>query len=149
MASFRDTDGTEWKLVLTVGLAADVKRETGVNLAYLSKDARWVSTIFDTDGKLAEILWVMCEKQALERGVTPEQFPYLLDGRVLEEAGAGLAQSIADFFPNSRIAKALREGWAKTVTEMEDKVIAAIAATSTASPSPTSAPESSESIPAS
>lgn len=146
MATFTDTGGTAWKLVLTVGSVADVKRDTGVNLALTAKDAGWVEAIFGTEGKLAEILWVLCADQAAAVGVTPERFPHRLDGLTLEAAGDALAEAIADFFPRSRIAKALRGNLSRALKTAEDKAIEALAATG--SPSPTSAPASPASIPA-
>ncbi|VTS01542.1 unnamed protein product [Gemmata massiliana] len=146
MASFKDIKGDEWQLVLTVGSVADVKRDTDINLAISSKDAAWVEAIFSNDGKFVEVLWVLCAPQAKERGVTPEAFGYRFGGDTLEDAGNALAIAVADFFPRSRIARALRDNWAKTVTAAEDRAIAML--TTTGSPSPTSAPESSDVIPA-
>lgn len=149
MASFRDEQGREWKVRLTVGSVAEVLRETKVNLALAAKDSAWVDAIFGDPGKLVEILWALCGPQAKGHGVaTPEEFAGLFDGATLEQAGSALAEGVADFFPRSRIAKALRETWAKTITAAEDKVIERLAATSTASPSPTNSPGSSGSIPA-
>lgn len=144
MAAFKDTAGNEWRLVLTVGSVADVLRDTGVNLALTAKGATWVEAIFGADGKLASVLWVLCERQAKERGVEPDAFPYLLDGGTLEAAGMALADAVADFFPRSRIAKALRVKLAQAMTEADDRAVAAL----TDSPSPTNSPESAESIPA-
>ena len=150
MAKFVDMNGQEWALRLTVGSVADVKRETGVNLAIASKDASWVEAVFGGDGKLAEVLWTLCAAQAKERGITPEQFAHLLDGQTLDRAGAALAEGVADFFPRSAVAQAMKRGLAATFAEADRRAVAEIERLlpSTGSPSPTSAPASSGATPA-
>lgn len=149
MARFTDLTGQEWTLRLTVGSVADVKKETGVNLAIASKDASWVEAVFGTDGKLAEILWTLCEGQAKERNISPEAFAHLLDGETLDKAGAALGDAVASFFPRSAVAQAMKRGLAATFAEADRRAVEAIERTllSTASNSPTNAPASSAAIP--
>lgn len=124
MAAFTDYTGAEWKLRLTYTSADQVKRETGVNLTVTAKDSNWSEVIFGDPGRLVGVLWVLCEAQAKERGLTPEQFGERFDGPTLEAAGDALCEGIADFFPRSRIAKALRANLTKVVTAAEDRAIA-------------------------
>jgi hypothetical protein len=147
MAQFQDLNGTEWALRITVGSVADVKRETGINLAIASKDTSWVEGIFGADGKIAQVLWVLCEKQAKERTLGPEDFAHLLDGETLDRAGGALAESIADFFPRSKVAQALKRKFGQMLEESDRKAVAAIEGLSTDSPKPTAAPGSAPSIP--
>lgn len=151
MASFRDGAGREWRLRLTAGSVADVRRDTGVNLALTSKSADWLDVIFPADeevpgARLAAVLWALCEGQARSLGVSPEQFAAELDGETLSAAGDALGEAVVDFFPRSRIAQALRGRWRATVTAAEDEVIRRL--NSTASPSATSSPGSSGATPA-
>lgn len=148
MAKFTDHTGAEWGLRLTVGSVADVKRETGVNLALVSKDTSWVDAIFGDPAKLVEILYVLCGDQCKAAGVSPEEFGHRFDGPTLEAAGDSLAQAIADFFPRSAVARAVGAGLTKLLTAMDAKAVAEIERRiSTACSSPSSAPESPGSIP--
>jgi hypothetical protein len=147
--SFKDYTGQEWALRLTTGSVADVKAETGINLALASRETAWVEAVFGADGKLASILWVLCEAQAKERGLTPEQFAHLLDGETLSAAGDALGEAIALFTPRSAVAQAMRRGLAATFAATDKRLVAEIEKliASTGSPSPTSAPASSASTP--
>lgn len=147
---FTDETGREWKLRLTVGAVADVKRETGVNLALTAKDNDWVELLFGEDrGRFVSVLWVLCDEQATAINVGPEDFAHLFDAATLEAAGVALANAIVDFFPRSRIAAAIRERLPALLEEADRKAVEAIKkATSTPSVSPTSVPESAGSTPA-
>lgn len=146
---FKDPDGREWRIRLTVGLADRVKDETGVELGDES-DSDWLALLFSRRRKCVEVMWCLCEKQAAADGITPEDFAHQFDGVTLRAAGRALAAAWADFFPGSRISQAIRTsleaileaGEARAVREME-------AALSASLPSATNSPASSGSIPAS
>lgn len=145
---FTDHTGQEWKLHLTYGAAMDVQRETQVNLALTSKDSNWADLLFGDNGRLVSVLWVLCEEQAKELGVTPEKFGYRFDGPTLEAAGNALAHAIAGFFPRSKIAEAIGVGLPKLMAEADRKAIEQINRNiSTACDSAGSSPELPESTP--
>lgn len=150
MSSFRDQSGREWKLRLTVGAVTDVKREAGVDLGKVTlSDTAWIQFLFGDPARLVSVLWVLCEKQAQAEGVSPEQFGHLFDGATLEAAGEAFAGAIADFFPRSRIAKAIRESLGKILAATDEKAIAELnAMTTTYCNSAGNSPGSSGSIPA-
>lgn len=149
MSSFKDNTGREWKLRLTVGVVTDVKRETGVDLGKVTQaDTAWITFLFGDPGRLVAVLWVLCEKQATAVGVTPEDFGHLFDGTTLEAAGEAFAGAIADFFPRSRIAKAIRESLGKILAATDEKAVAELTAmTSTYCNSASRSQESAGSIP--
>ncbi len=155
MAKFTDHTGFDWHLRLTVGDVSDVKRETRVNLGLAAKDAAWVEAVFSDPAKLVEILYVLCEPQCKAAGLSPEDFARRFDGATLEAAGQALAEAVADFFPRSAVAQALRRNLAKVMAAADAKAVAEIertaekltSAKSTASPSPTNSPASAESTP--
>lgn len=123
MATFKDRENNEWELTLTYGSASAVKGATGVNLAAVSKSADWVDLLFSDPENLVKVLWVMVADQAEKKGVTAERFGYGFDGPALERAGAALGEAIADFFPRSRIAKAIREGLPKVLAAADEKAV--------------------------
>lgn len=148
MGRFKDPDGREWSLRLTVGDVSDVKRETGVNLALVSKDRAWVDVLFGDPEKLVAMLWVLCEPQAKKYDLTPEAFAHLFDGPTLGAAGRAMAEALAFFFPMSKIGAALKDGMEKILAVWETQAVAEIGrAASTACDSLTSAPASSASTP--
>jgi hypothetical protein len=149
VSKFTDHTGGSWELRLTVGSVSDVKRETGVNLALVSKDTSWVDAIFGDPAKLVEMLHVLCEPQCKAADVTPELFAHRFDGATLEAAGIALADAIADFFPRSAVAAAVKKGLTRLMQTMDARATAAIEQhISTACDSLTSAPASSDSTPA-
>lgn len=146
MSKFVDGKGTEWKLSLDVGLIQEVKDETGVDLSIVSKDSSWITALFADAGKLVSILHLVCQDQIKELGLSPRDFARRFTGEVLEAAGDALVGSIADFFPRSRTAKALRENLPKLLAKAEDQMIRKIEEAVNKplpdSPSPTTSPAS-------
>ena len=146
MSRFTDGKGTEWKVSLDVGVIQQVKDETGVDLSVISKDTSWITAIFADPGKLVSILHILCEDQIKELNLTPRDFARRFTGEVLEPAGDALVGAIADFFPRSRIAKAIRENlpklWRKAEDQMIRKIEAAMDGPLPDSPSATTSPAS-------
>lgn len=142
-ASFTDGDGREWKLRLSVGLVAEVLRETGVEIGN-EKNSQWVALLFGQQAKLVEVLWVLCAGQAETFGVSAEAFGYLFDGATLEAAGDALAGAVADFFPRSKISRAIKDHMGKVIQAGEERAIremtaAAVPFSTSATTSPGSA----------
>lgn len=148
--NFRDPDNREWKLRLTVGGVADVKRDTGVDIGSITQsDTKWIEFLFGDSARLVQVLWVLCEPQATKAGISPEQFGHLFDGPTLEAAGMALAGAIADFFPRSRVAQAIRQSLTKILDAADRKMVAMLEEKSSTFSEPvTNSPGSAESIPA-
>jgi len=83
--------------------------------------------------------------------ISPRDFARRFTGEVLDAAGFALAGAIADFFPRSRIAQALRENlpklWKKAEDQMIKKIEKMVNDPFPDLPSPTNSPASSESPP--
>ncbi len=149
MATFKDTMGREWKLRLNVGLLGEVKREAAIDLGLVAQDLSWVEMLFGKFEKLIQVLWVLCADQAAAIPITPEEFPYGFDGEVLELAGSALTEAIADFYPRSKIARALKEKLPAIMAETDNRAIAELERlTSMFLTSASSTPASPASIPA-
>ena len=109
MNTFTDRDGRSWDLSLNVGLLARVRQTTGIELAKaLKSEQALAEAIFAEPEKLVEVLYVICEAQAQKAGISPEQFGYGFDGEALERATQAMLESIADFFPRSALARAVK-----------------------------------------
>lgn len=124
MSTFSDSLGKSWSLGLTVGLLREIRSKAGVDLgkAFTSEESL-NQILFGEADSLVKVLWVVCEKQAQERGVSPEQFAYLFDGASIERATEALLSAVADFFPRSRIGRALKDKLKEILTEAEDQAI--------------------------
>lgn len=146
MGRFVDGKGTEWTVSLDVGVLQEVKDETGVDLSVITKDTSWITAIFADPGKLVSILHVLCRDQIKELGLSPRDFARRFTGDVLEPAGDALVGALADFFPRSRIAQALRENlpklWRKAEDQMIRKIETAMNGPLPDSPSATNSPAS-------
>jgi hypothetical protein len=142
MSAFKDSTGHEWQIEITVGSLSKVKNETGLNLAIASKDAAWLEAVYGDPAKFAEILWSLCERQAKDANVSPEEFANRLTGPVIEAASEQLVVSVCDFFPRSAVAKAIRERFKKILTEADAKAVATIESLLTDSRPPSNAAES-------
>lgn len=101
MASFTDTQGRKWNLVLTV---ADVKRvrkmldfdllrdDMGEMIAELSKD----------QVTFCDVLYVLLKPDADTAGVTDEEFGRSMSGDSLDAALKAFFEAFPLFFPNPR-----------------------------------------------
>ena len=63
------------------------------------------------------------QDQIKELALSPREFARRFSGDVLEAAGDALEGAIADFFPRSRIAQALRDNLPKLWKKAEDQMI--------------------------
>lgn len=123
-SKFVDVNGVEWTLRLTVGMLADIKREAKFDLGEALKSETALAGLFEiSPGKLVELLWVMCETQAIAKGVSPQQFGYSFDGATVGAATEALLMAIADFFPRAKVARAIRANLPELLDKMDTHII--------------------------
>lgn len=107
MAKFKDADGREWELRITMGLLPRLKA-AGLDIAETVKagslDVAWMR---DVD-LLGKVLWVLVERQAEKLGVTPEQLADGIDGPTLYALSLAYAEALADFSHAPEVAAELR-----------------------------------------
>lgn len=99
MAIFKDQAGRSWEIRLDAPLVKRVKEITGIALTDLRKDP-FVELSLDPI-LLVDTLWLLCERQAKELGVTDVQFGEGI-GDNITGAAAALEAAVVDFFPASR-----------------------------------------------
>lgn len=110
MRSFTDTTGRSWNLTVTVLTVKRVREATDVLLTALFDDKCTLLAELSGDLiKLVDVLWVVCEGQAKEAGITPEQFAEGLGGDSLGQAGEALVRATADFFTSPEQRRALHK----------------------------------------
>lgn len=78
-ACFPDGRGTVWRINLSSSLVEFLNREAGIDLRRAWDVRTWKA--MGTNGGIARVLWDTCEAQAVELGVTPEEFVSRMEGR--------------------------------------------------------------------
>lgn len=125
MAKWTGCDGREWSIRLTVGSLGDVREKAGVDLgAALRSEAGLADLIFGDPAALVRMLWVLIEDQARGTDVGPVEFAHGFDGPALEAATEALLTAVADFFPRSKVGRAIRENLAQTLERLDRAIIA-------------------------
>ena len=97
--SFKDADGRDWYIVLTVGKCRKVKQHCGLELTKLWQSDDGLAELITDPIRFAEILWVLCEERADTLAVTPDQFGDALDSRAIEMAFEAFTDAIVNFSP--------------------------------------------------
>ncbi len=138
-AQFTDAAGKTWSVRFTIGLLPKLRAE-GLDL---SKSLEEMQTAISDPERFGRILWVLCERQAREVGVTEEQFADAFDGPTIFAAVSALGVALADFTHPPAVAAAARDLIAKREAESQAKQIQTLKATVGNSPgSAGSTPES-------
>jgi hypothetical protein len=102
MQAFRDGSDKahEWLLHINVASIRRVRAATGVDLAALP--ASGLGEFLSDVVKFVDVLWVLVEPQAKERGVSDEDFGASLSGDSLVRAAEAFVEELIDFFPAPR-----------------------------------------------
>lgn len=105
MHTFKTKDGQSWDLDLTLGSVRRVRDRLkdgphgDVDLLNLEEGEPALGTRLATDLMLlCDILWILVEREAAERGITDEQFGELLGGGDIAEAHETFFKELMDFF---------------------------------------------------
>ena len=99
MHTFKDTHGREWQIAGNFDNYARVHSDTGVRLDDIGTESRKSLEQLQDTFTLGAVLWSLIEPQAIERGVSLEQFRQGLDGTVLEAAHEALVMEMVFFCP--------------------------------------------------
>lgn len=109
MHIFKDNQGRSWNFALNVWEMKRIRASLGVDLVNavaLGKDGNVQTDLVDRIANdpclLVDILWVVCEEQAKEDGVSDADFGSSLAGDAVEEATRAFLDELVDFFPGAR-----------------------------------------------
>lgn len=94
--TFRDAKDREWSLRLTVGNCREIRDTCHIDFGEIT-DGKCFVELGTSIEKLYQVLWVLCEKQAESRSVTPEDFAESFDGDVLDDAQDALMEAVTLF----------------------------------------------------
>lgn len=149
MATFRDTNGREWHLSITVRSLRLVREATGFELAKLLDDGlRRLNEVATDPELLCRVLFVLVGDQAAKHKIDADTFADGIAGDALAEAFDAFLQAFADFCPSQR--RALLTTLAEKNKEQAATATAAALEAlrgGTASTSPSGSPASSASTP--
>jgi hypothetical protein len=161
MHSFKDTAGRTWDIAGNMLAWSRVKSASGVDLTDIATEERKSIERLADPYTLTEVLWALVEPQAIERGLSSDDFFAGLNGEILAAAHIALLEEMV-FFCHPRVrailelmldrmkkAEAMAEKeLARQMPAVEREIDAAISSL-TFGNTPGSSPESSASTPAS
>jgi hypothetical protein len=99
MHAFRDAEGREWSVSVNV---LTVKKLRVIGCDIMAEDGGGINVLASDPVALVESLWMICQEQAMKRGVTESMFFESLGGDALEQATEAMIGAIVDFFPSAR-----------------------------------------------
>ena len=103
---FKDNRGREWHVQFNFRLLCRIEDELG------HKILENPSSLPNSLRAYVEMLWIVCEKQAKELGVEPEEFGEALGGQAIQDGIECMIEELAVFFeaPQPVAALVYREG---------------------------------------
>lgn len=126
-AFFTDRHSRTWTLLLTFGVVDRIKEHTSGDVDFhdiMEDSTKLAKLLMDKNGRrLCECLYVMCEKQIQDAGLTPEEWADSFDGRTIDRAMSGIIGALADFFPRTRVGEAIKNDLPAWMEAMDNKTI--------------------------
>ncbi len=99
MKSFKDTNGKEWNIGITIPAVKRVRASLDVNLLELEKGNPSLLTRLGTDLMLlADVTYAIVKPQAEAANIAEEQFFDSLSGEAVRSAQDALYEGLAEFF---------------------------------------------------
>lgn len=109
MASFKDDKGNIWDVNINVAAVKKLRSRIDFDINKMivltgrTPDIALATKVLEDPVLLCDILFVLCEKQAEQRGFTDEQFGELLaSGDVILGAVEAFMKAVVDFFPGQK-----------------------------------------------
>lgn len=96
MKTFKDRHGNEWEIDASLGAFERVRDLAGVDLTDMASTGKCLEQMADPF-VLGGVLWVLCQRQAEKRGMTPEQFRDCFNGDTVHEATEALIDEVVFF----------------------------------------------------
>lgn len=115
MAKFKDREGKEWSIDITIGHLKALREDFGIDLRTALKpdDTTFAEKVLADLEQLGRVLWVFCGPQAEKAGLDEEAFAFRFDGETVERAATALWQALWDFSrprTGERAASLFRKG---------------------------------------
>jgi hypothetical protein len=116
MQAFKDTAGRTWEITINV---ATVRRVRGsclkLDLMKLVDDgAKGLTDLLNDIVAFVDLLYVLCQPQADQLGVTDIQFGESMGGDSLDQAADAFMKEFIDFFPQKKARENLHQLMSKS-----------------------------------
>lgn len=109
MKKFKDNQNREWDVILNVMEMKKLRASLGldlINVITLDKkgDVKvdLIDKIVNDPCLLVDILYVICEKQVKDAGLTDIEFGSAMAGEAIENATSAFLDELVDFFPGAK-----------------------------------------------
>jgi hypothetical protein len=130
MHTFKDNQGREWTVEITVAAIKRVRGLAGVDLMEVLEGSNGlIEKLVRDPVLLCDVIYAACKPQADERQVTDETFGASMAGDAIEHATAALLEELVDFCPSprdranlGRVLKATREVMDKARDVVERRI---------------------------
>lgn len=130
MRTFKDNQGREWTVEITVAAIKRVRGLAGVDLMEVLEGSNGlIEKLVRDPVLLCDVIYAACKPQADEREVADEAFGASMAGDAIEHATAALLEELVDFCPSprdranlGRVLKATREVMDKARDVVERRI---------------------------
>jgi hypothetical protein len=130
MRTFKDNQGREWTVEITVAAIKRVRGLAGVDLMEVLEGSNGlIEKLVRDPVLLCDVIYAACKPQADERQVSDEAFGASMAGDAIEHATAALLEELVDFCPSprdranlGRVLKATREVMDKARDVVERRI---------------------------
>ena len=130
MRTFKDNQGREWTVEITVAAIKRVRGLAGVDLMEVLEGSNGlIEKLVRDPVLLCDVIYAACKPQADERQITDEAFGASMAGDAIEHATAALLEELVDFCPSprdranlGRVLKATREVMDKARDVVERRI---------------------------
>ncbi len=130
MRTFKDNQGREWTVEITVAAIKRVRGLAGVDLMEVLEGSNGlIEKLVRDPVLLCDVIYAACKPQADERQITDEAFGASMAGDAIEHATAALLKELVDFCPSprdranlGRVLKATREVMDKARDVVERRI---------------------------
>ena len=103
MRTFKDNQGREWTVEITVAAIKRVRGLAGVDLMEVLEGSNGlIEKLVRDPVLLCDVIYAACKPQADERQITDEAFGASMAGDAIEHATAALLEELVDFCPSPR-----------------------------------------------
>jgi hypothetical protein len=120
MEKFRDSNGKEWAIKITVGTIKMVRDELKIDLT----DMATLKELGDDVCLLVDCIYLCCKAEADESGIDDIKFGQSMAGEALDNAESAFMNELINFFP-ARKADLLRKTLKKAM-EMQEEAAAVV-----------------------
>lgn len=97
-AKFKDTEDREWRLEFNFANAKVLRDEAGFDIGDMREGRAFAELAFDPF-RLGQVLWILCEKQAVKLAVDEYAFAEGLKGETLLGVMQALEEAVVNFTP--------------------------------------------------